>query len=77
MKDDFEQTYLDIINEEYHRALFWTWDKFAKVFSDPKGELARTVRKRALPELENTFVDKSTYSLKEILSQVPQVSAAR
>lgn len=76
MKDNFEQTYLDIINEEYHRALFWTWNKFTKVFADPKGELANTVKKRALPELENTFVEKSTYSLKELLSMVPEVDAA-
>ena len=76
MKDNFEQVYLDILNESYHRALFWNWDKFAKVFADPRGELASMVRKRALPELENTFVNKSTYSLEGILNLEPQVRKA-
>ena len=77
MKDNFEQVYLDIIDESYHRALFWNWDKFANVFADPKGELANTVRKRALPELENTFVQKSVYSLAPILNLIPEVRKAR
>jgi len=83
-KDQFEKTYLDVINESYHSplrggAVMWTPNAFTKIMKDV--ELGKCMKggifsNKLLNEIDNTIVNKKIFSFKKLLKQKPEITTA-